>query len=496
VTGNQPTEPNIVVIVLDTLSAWAAGLGRSPAAMPFLERLAERGRLFEHAVANAPWTYPSHASILTGLLPSEHGMNTRNQFLVWEQESGFSQISRIAAGRGPKSTPSLGERWLPALLAHAGYETVLASNNPWVGRLTQMDHGFRWVRDTTSVRLPARQSLFKGQPKLRSVARCAHYAERALRGRGDLLGEKIVQRLEEWSGRRDADRPFFLFVNLIEAHAPYVTPHAAGAAGHVGVGPTAAFRGMMLLEPRRSIRYNLAGDATDGLSRVVAYLRELHRRSAGYLDGLVEAIRDVAARQAGGLLMCVTSDHGESFGDHGFIAHGFSMFEPGLHVPLVLSGDGVPEGTSSDTVDIRRIYSTLLATAGIEAPPDAAPSLLDRAGGDVVAEREGVELPAWAAELGRIRPDRAGRLQALYRNGWKVIQTEQGRRLFDLLSDPGETSDLAHAHAERAAELAAALPAWAAHEEGSAADDPAGPALSAGDEAQIASQLAALGYLE
>ncbi len=78
--------PNIVVVVLDTLTAEAAGLGRSPARMPVLQSLADRGQVFTHAVSNAPWTYPSHASLFTGLLPSAHRMENPRLSLAWGRD--------------------------------------------------------------------------------------------------------------------------------------------------------------------------------------------------------------------------------------------------------------------------------------------------------------------------------------------------------------------------------------------------------------------------
>src|SRR6266702_8214819 len=119
--------PNLVVVVLDTLTAEAAGLGGTATPMPTLAGLAERGMWFRHAVSNAPWTMPANGSLLTGLLPSEHRMDTSQQFALWEGEPrGWGALASILPD-GPVSDPQLGARWLPRVLAAAGYETALDS---------------------------------------------------------------------------------------------------------------------------------------------------------------------------------------------------------------------------------------------------------------------------------------------------------------------------------------------------------------------------------
>src|SRR5205814_7135769 len=67
--------PNVLVLLVDTLRADHLGCyGAGPSPSPNLDRLAERGLLFEQAIAQAPWTTPSVATILTGLHPRSHGV--------------------------------------------------------------------------------------------------------------------------------------------------------------------------------------------------------------------------------------------------------------------------------------------------------------------------------------------------------------------------------------------------------------------------------------
>src|SRR5882672_1447201 len=71
---------NVLLITLDTTRADRLGCyGYSVAKTPVLDRLAQQGVLFERAYAPVPLTLPSHASMLTGLYPPEHGLRNNGQ---------------------------------------------------------------------------------------------------------------------------------------------------------------------------------------------------------------------------------------------------------------------------------------------------------------------------------------------------------------------------------------------------------------------------------
>ncbi len=104
-----PPRPDIVLVVLDTVRRDHTGVGgASDGATPRLDGLMAEGTAFRNAWANAPWTVPSHASLFTGLLPSEHGCTA--------------------------ASPRLGpdRRTLAEVLAAAGYDTGAFFSNPWL----------------------------------------------------------------------------------------------------------------------------------------------------------------------------------------------------------------------------------------------------------------------------------------------------------------------------------------------------------------------------
>jgi arylsulfatase A-like enzyme len=308
-----------------------------------------------------------------------------------------------------------------------------------------------------------------------------------------------VDRIRDWSKGRDRSRPFFLFVNLMEAHLPYFTPRAPAALHEAGAGPLTTYRAMRLTDPHVSHRYNLGVEVSPADPAALEALRSVHRHAAAYLDERIAELHEASAADGRGLVTVVTSDHGDAFGEHQAVFHGITLDEPILHIPLVVSGDGVPVGTRAETVELRQVYATLLQAAGVEAE-GAGASLLVMAGWArlVVSERGRIDAPAGVPATPRVR-ERLGRMRAVYRDPYKLVVTEEGTRLYDLSGDPGEETDRAGDHPDVVEELTRALPPWP---ETDPTEEPApgGPSsesdLSPREQEEIARQLAALGYLE
>jgi arylsulfatase A-like enzyme len=422
-------------------------------------------------------------------------METPRLGLAWARD-----LSRLPEWMGPTSGPQnqerLAERWLPKVFAGAGYETACVSNNPWIGRLMGMSFGFEHVRDTIGAGFMPTKALRRVPRRLRPSAQSALLASRVMRGRGDMLARDAVDWTRGWLERRDPSRPFFLFTNLLEAHYPYLTPEARRGVREASAGPITAFRAMQLITMHRLVGFNLSEEAPDRAA--LELLRALHRHSAVYLDRLLRELTQLAAADGRGLIVCVTSDHGEEFGQHHALAHMFTLDEPALHVPLVLSGEGIPAGARAGTVGMRQVYRTLLAAAGLDVPEGAGPSLLDGSPDTVVSERERIEPPPWAATDSDRARERIGRIRTAYRDPWKLVSSMSGNRLFDLSADPGETTDVANAHPDVVNDLLGALPEWPEYVEGpdGGTAGASGSGLTPEEEAAIQDQLAALGYLE
>src|SRR5581483_2011101 len=109
----SPDSPNVLLIVIDTLRADHLSAYGSARLTPNLDRIAHEGVLFENAISPCSWTLPSHASLVTGRYPSEHGMQNAlpMPWLGW-------------GNAGLRGLPTIGE-----VLKHAGYRTAAFSAN-------------------------------------------------------------------------------------------------------------------------------------------------------------------------------------------------------------------------------------------------------------------------------------------------------------------------------------------------------------------------------
>ena len=119
-SAKQSAGPNIVLIIMDSARAdrfSVYGYGRKTS--PFLERFAAESTVFDNAVAESPWTLPSHATLFTGLYPGQHNAHAEH---FWLDDR---------------------YRTLAEILADNGYRTVLFSNNDYVSRETNLVQGFQ-----------------------------------------------------------------------------------------------------------------------------------------------------------------------------------------------------------------------------------------------------------------------------------------------------------------------------------------------------------------
>lgn len=278
-----------------------------------------------------------------------------------------------------------------------------------------------------------------------------HYDDQlALRGPGrgaisvpERSADRTVAAVEEWLAR--APDRFFLFVHFYDPHAEYAPPPPWDHR----------FRGRL---------YDGEVAFADAqLGRLLAAIEARHPDRA--------------------TLIAVTSDHGESLGEHGEPTHSYGLYDATQHVPLLLAGPGVPAGLVVDAqVRLVDVAPTLLALAG-------APPLAHVEGRSLAPLLSGAEEPERVAYLETLAPrfDHGwSPLFALRSGGWKYVRAPRPE-LYALASDPGETRNLAQDEPERLAALSARLDALLA-------DAPPAAAPGALDP-RARARLAALGYL-
>jgi arylsulfatase A-like enzyme/cytochrome c-type biogenesis protein CcmH/NrfG len=360
---------HLLLVTIDTLRADAVGFaGNARAATPVLDRLAAGGAAFADTHAHSVMTLPSHANILTGLYPYQHGVRDNEGF------------------RLPVGVATAAE-----LLSAAGFATAAFVGAFPLDARFGLDRGFDLYDDRLS-------------------GNAGGQGARALERPGD----QVVAAARAWWAAQGGRRRF-AWVHLYEPHAPYEPPAALAARA--------------------------AGDP---------YLGEVAAADA-YLAPLLEPFLAGAEEPT---LVVVTGDHGEALGDHGELTHGLFAYEATLRVPLVLWAPGLEPGRRTGPARHVDLLPTLLAAAGVPAPPGLPGRSLLAPG----APPEGSYFEALTASLDRGWAPLRGTIV----DGMKFIELPLPE-LYDLEADPAEAENLVGERTGAAEALAAALPeesAW------------------------------------
>jgi arylsulfatase A-like enzyme len=430
--------PHILLVTVDTLSAENMSLYGAPRRnTPNLEAFASTAMTFNHAYANGNFTTAGIASILTGTRPWTH---RAIQLPGWP----------IATAR---------DNSLPALLSEAGYNTGYVSTNAWAGA-TRMGLGryFTFHRDRSS-------ALSVCEDGLSGVLRYDCPAAELIPFR---FAQMVAQRIQElafnnpanwqfdpraainpaleWLSAANKNQPIFLWVHLMPPHSPYAAP--APWLGEFDSSPDARTASTTEVPPVYLF--------TQLSARRVELLEARYDESIHYMDHyLGDFLRQALPLLGSNTAVIITADHGESF-SHGYGMHtGPGLFEPIIHIPLVIKLPAQDHGArTSDPAEQVDVAPTVAALAGLAAPPSwEGRSLLaswDASG----SGNESVSKPVFSMNFEQ-NPRRAPMTKgsvAVVEGDWKLIHYMGALRyplmpslqdeLFDLSVDSGELHNL------------------------------------------------------
>lgn len=421
--------PNFVFILADDLGHWTLGCeGNQDAITPHIDRLAMEGMQLRRFYCSSPVCSPARASLLTGQMPSMHGVAD------WIRMGNVTSDSDQAIGYLDEF------KGYTAHLQEAGY--VCGLSGKWhLGDSLRPQQGFEhWYVHQRG------GGHYYGAPMIRD---------------GQLINEPgyITDAITEDAcgflrGRRDDGRPFYLQVGYTAPHTPWLDSHPKE---YVDLYRGSAFKSCPILpahpdqvpydqfaDPRQDMLEGYFASVTamdDGIGRILRTLEE---------QGLLEDT-----------LVVFTSDNGFNCGHHGIWGKGngtlpFNMYESSVKVPFIVRyPQWVPPGTLSDAV-IGGIdwFPTVLRMAGIPLPPEDIPGrdFLDVLQGRGDRTRETAFLY-----------DEYGDTRMMIRGAWKYIKRypDGPDLLFHLGDDPGEERDMLHAVSPQlVAELDDQLEAW------------------------------------
>ncbi|RXK50474.1 sulfatase [Halorientalis pallida] len=463
--------PNVVFVVLDTVrKSSLTPYGCERETTPTLSAFAEVATTYEQAVAPAPWTLPVHASMFTGLYPSEHGATQETPYLE-------------------------GATTLAESLSAAGYETACFSANAWISPYTRLTAGFdhqdNFFRlmpgDALSGPLARLWTAMSGDDRLRSVTDWLVEAGNRVHERlaasasEDTKTPAVIDRTIEFVA--ETDGPFFAFLNLMDAHLPYHPPAAYAEAFAPGTDPSRVCQ--------NAKDFNAGAREIDDAewAEIVGLYEAEIRHMDDQLGRLFDWLR--ATGHWADTTVVVCADHGELHGEHGLYGHEFAVYDPLVNVPLTIKHPDLPAGgrDGTTTVELLDLYHTVLSAAGVEAAPggvavdparsllapeyrsfdghEAEPDVPERGRYAFVEYHRPVvelrQLESVAADAGLEIPEQSrfySRMRAARRPDAKYVRNEripdEGYRLD---TDPGETTNVAGAD-EAVAAAASALTAF------------------------------------
>jgi arylsulfatase A-like enzyme len=431
--GGEARPPNVVLVTIDTLRADHLGCyGYPRPTSPRIDALAAGAERYTRCQATSAWTLPSHASLFTGRYPSQHGAH--NIPTPRGEEQRF---------RGLGS----GTRTLAEALQAEGYRTAgFAANTAYLAPHLGFGRGFE-VYETRRVG-------------------------------GEALNESVLR----WLAEDDA-RPFFVFVNYMDAHRPYAADPLPGSAL-----PAASREHPGALLDRLYEAMQGGDEAALGeLAEAVVLQYDTGIAHADRAVGqLLDHLRKLGLYER--TLVVVSSDHGEHFGEHRLVEHSKDVYQEALHVPLIVKRPGQREGR----VDERLISLADVPALIRESMPEELSARLARdfpgtpGGREPVAEQHYAQTRDMRSSEGA-RFDRVR--EAIYAGRYKLIRSSDGsHELYDLAADPRERVDIFGERPELAQRLLQAL------ERALAAPADARGAPAALNEAERA-DLRALGYL-
>lgn len=443
-------QPNIILIVMDSVrAANLSCYGYPRVTTPNLDTIATQSALFEQAISVGCWTLPVHASLFTGLYPLSHNVT----------------VSRDAL---PDNFPTLARQ-----LKEANYQTACFSNNAYISDVTGLTQGFDTVENIWRVSNPRGtqrtklgkliKNLESKGPLTRPVIALIRKVQRVRmilkrqRNQSDKGGQLTNNKIQDWLTKdRNPDVPFFLFVNYMECHEPYNPPHP--------------YNRRFMAKRYTPSRVAQIGTKEEIASRVseqrgqedLEILQALYDGEINYLDHkigeLVHFIETLSILD--NTVLVITSDHGDSLGEHHQIGHRITLYEQLVHVPLLIRYPKrfQPNTRVAQQVSLIDLYSTLLELAGVKSSPvttNGSYSLTKTpSNGDEIR-------PFTIAENVAPKSLNGVTNQMIRTNTYKYIwKSNRQHELYNLINDPRELHNVAAKESEVVDNLDKQLEAW------------------------------------
>jgi choline-sulfatase len=431
-TPAKKTRPNILIYTIDTLRADHSSLyGYARNTTPFLKKLGASGVVFEDCQAQSTWTKTSIASLMTSLYSFTHGI--------------VSDADTI-----PSGASTLAEQ-----LRAAGYVTASIVSSPFVGRATGLERGFDYLLEYPVV---ARQ-----------------VNPQTDRGTDSAALNKVVF---PWLDLHH-DEPFFLYAHATDPHAPYEPPPPFEAL-FANPADTATFNreysgfrtnhengGGVVISPGICRK---AGIDSDSFIRQAAdrYDGEISHNDHS-LELLVSKLKQLGVLE--NTLIIVVSDHGEEFWDHGWTAHGHTVYQELTHTLLLMWNPALfpTPRRIREPVQLIDVMPTVLDLLGLKTPPVVEGQSLAPLTRGHIFKRRGLVVASRFAAVRKegLVPENAVDDFAIMDARWKFIYRNKAAKagvkkveLYDRVADRCERHDISAQHPAEVEGMVSTLSQW------------------------------------
>ncbi|HEU5328071.1 MAG TPA: sulfatase-like hydrolase/transferase [Thermomicrobiales bacterium] len=338
-------QPNLLFLMSDQQRADTLAPG-SPCQTPHLDVLTARGTAFNRCYAPNPICSPTRASLMTGLLPHNHGMvdctHTVEPYRA-ELKSDLPFWSQ-ALQAGGYHTGYFGKWHIERSnrLENFGFAEYELNNSPGYAA-----HRRALGLDERARRFVSRRAV--AQPGYRDFTICGVVDEPIEATAEHYLYTRGIEFIER--AAREPDQPWALFVSTLAPHDPYIVPQEHRARYNAADLPRpASFDDPLTDRPgiyRRIQRVWHDLDWDDFAEATACYYAfcSLVDDQVGRILAAVDA-----AGQLDNTIVIYTSDHGDYLGAHRLLLKGVPAFEEAYKVPLVLAGPGIAAGQRSDHI--------------------------------------------------------------------------------------------------------------------------------------------------
>ncbi len=424
-SDGQSTRPNIILVSMDALSAGDMSLyGYERRTTPFLEELAGESHLFTRFYANSNFTTPSIVSMLTSKYPWSHQVYQLKGTI--DEHMRSENMIRVFRENGYTTMAFVVNRWAnPYQLELSGdFDLVIPDYELWVPH-----------KISTFILLTANRLI--GDKFSVSWWWLRYYVRKIFAAEVNDKSEFPVRLAFDafFDHVSDSRRPFFAWIHLLPPHFPYLPP--------VPYKNTFAEIWEM---PGEKAQWGNWGHYADSKQGKIDSLRKRYDEFILYCDAEFRGFVDKLKKRGlyDNSLLIFTSDHGDMF-EKGFFAHnGPYLYEPLVHIPMIIHEPGQTEGSKVDTLGtLIDVAPTLTDYIGLPVPEwMEGESVLPAIRGDTLLSRP--KFSMWLEKNRALNHPIINGTVAVIEGDFKLIYyiKEDRSELYNIRHDPGEENEL------------------------------------------------------